>query len=205
MNKNDEKDQIICQLYVAGCARYEISMKVGVSIPTIDKVVRKNGIQKRLDNHSARKLTLQERLERCIDQTNLSGCWTWTGSMAGSGYGAINYNNKKLAAHRVAYQIYKGDPGDLFVLHKCDNPICVNPEHLFLGTNLDNAKDRQAKGRCYAAKGIKNSNAKLSVDDILKIRELATLGVSYSEIGRRFGISHNQASLIHKRKAWSHI
>lgn len=204
MNR-DERNQIICELYVAGCARSEISMKVRVSIPTIDKVVRENGIQKRIDNHSARKLTLQERFERCVDRTNSSGCWTWTGLKSGSGYGAINYNNKKLSAHRVAYQIYKDDPGDLLVLHKCDNPICVNPEHLFLGTDSDNAKDKQVKGRCHETKGIKNANAKLSVDDILKIRELATLGISYSEIGRRFGISHNQASAIHKRKSWSHI
>ena len=201
----DERNQIICQLYIAGCPRAEISMKVGVSIPTIHKVVRENGIQKRLDNHSARKLTLEERFERSVDKSNLSGCWIWTGLKTGSGYGAINYNNKKLSAHRVAYQIYKDDPGDLLVCHKCDNPICVNPEHLFLGTNSDNAKDKQLKGRCHETKGIKNANAKLSVSDVLEIRELAISGMSYSEIGRRFGISHNHASFIHKRKSWSHV
>ena len=75
-------------------------------------------------------------------------CWVWTGSLFESGYGRFSRSNKKLRAHRVSYEIYKGAiPDGMHVLHECDNPPCVNPNHLFLGTHLDNMKDMERKGR----------------------------------------------------------
>ena len=77
-----------------------------------------------------------------------NGCWLWTAARRTTGYGVFSFNGKPVTASRVSYILYHGvDPGDLFVCHTCDNPSCVNPEHLFLGTNLDNVNDRIAKGR----------------------------------------------------------
>jgi hypothetical protein len=75
-------------------------------------------------------------------------CWIWNGPLFKSGYGRISNREKKLRAHRVSYEFYVGPiPDGLNVLHRCDNPLCVNPDHLFVGTHLDNMKDMEAKGR----------------------------------------------------------
>lgn len=77
-----------------------------------------------------------------------NGCWVWQKSLSKKGYGNLYFNRKTLKAHRESYRLFNGEfDNKLHVLHKCDNPSCVNPEHLFLGTNLDNVEDRVKKGR----------------------------------------------------------
>lgn len=92
--------------------------------------------------------TLQERFWRKVHKTD--GCWEWTGSRDRKGYGKIAKGGAPtipLLAHRVSWAIHHGDPGDLCVLHRCDNPPCVRPDHLFLGTIADNNRDMTQKGR----------------------------------------------------------
>ncbi len=74
-------------------------------------------------------------------------CWQWTGAMMGTGYGSFSFQKQPQNAHRVAYELFVAAPGTQHVLHRCDNPSCVNPEHLWLGTPADNADDRERKGR----------------------------------------------------------
>lgn len=90
-----------------------------------------------------------ERIERKISPEPNSGCWLWTGAVSGSGYGKINIGGKFFAAHRLSYFLHNDLPttNPLFVCHRCDNPMCVNPEHLFLGTARDNLVDCILKGR----------------------------------------------------------
>lgn len=89
-----------------------------------------------------------ERFESMAMPIPITGCWEWIGAIATHGYGYFGANGKSIRAHRASYQIYKGKIGDgLYVLHSCDNPSCVNPDHLWLGTQKDNIRDRNIKGR----------------------------------------------------------
>ena len=99
-----------------------------------------------------------ERLLARREKTK-TGCWEFTGCLTSSGYGQVRDKGKALYAHRVSYEHHFGDIGDMSVCHKCDNPKCFNPEHLFLATHKDNMRDMQAKGR---NKGIKLMNGKNS-------------------------------------------
>lgn len=92
----------------------------------------------------------KDRFWDLVDKQDEEGCWLWKGSIydTGMGYGVLSYQSKHLQAHRVSYELEYGEiPVGLCVLHKCDNPPCVRPDHLFLGTRKDNAEDRHRKGR----------------------------------------------------------
>lgn len=94
-------------------------------------------------------LDMDKLYERCIPVPE-AGCWLWTGYVLKSGYGEFWYDKKKNRAHRVAYQMFKGELGaDDKVLHTCDTPSCVNPDHLVKGTQADNMADMIAKGRAF--------------------------------------------------------
>jgi hypothetical protein len=137
------------------------------------------------------------------------GCWLWAGGKTRSGYGGFWLNNRTLPAHRVAWELTNGPiPEGLFACHKCDVRACVNPGHLFLGTQLDNMRDKLAKGRVgecapkNPAKGARNHNAKITDAIALGIR--AASG-SHRSIGERFGVSRSSVTLIRARKQWKHI
>ena len=126
-----------------------------------------------------------------------TGCWLWTASTDQKGYGHLRHGGKDYKAHRLSYEFFKGPipEGEGFhgtcVLHTCDTPNCVNPEHLTLGTNLDNILDMRAKGRDIS-KGENRYNSKLTEEDVAKIkkdpRTLAQIAadypVGYKQIGR---------------------
>lgn len=136
-----------------------------------------------------------------------SGCWEWTASLIGRGYGQFKCaeDPKQQYAHRFSYLIHKGPvPVGKCVLHRCDNPRCVNPEHLFLGTHEDNSQDMKSKGRHLY--GEKNDQAILTESDVRSIRMLCIArDLSQSRIGEMFGISQIEVSRIHRRERWSHV
>ena len=133
----------------------------------------------------------------------VTGCWNWQGMIRGNGYGAVKRDGKQQFAHRYSYTLFKGDIGDFFVLHACDNRHCVNPDHLFLGTQKDNQSDMKQKGRHTF--GEKSPNAKLKTADVLEIYRLHGAGVGTIRIAKRFGITKNMAWLIVTGKSWEHL
>ena len=129
-----------------------------------------------------------------------SGCWIWLGSSGRGGYGRIKYGGRETGAHRVSWMQHRGDPGELDVLHKCDVPCCVNPDHLFLGTNTENTADKVMKGRQTRGEG--QPNAKLT--EIL-VRAIIADPRGRREISRDYGISGNQVWMIKSGRNWKHV
>ncbi len=132
-------------------------------------------------------------------------CWPTNWPPNDRGYGVFGLRARQnVYAHRFAWVLLRGPiPRGLCVLHKCDNPPCANPAHLFLGTKTTNAADREAKGR--TPQGERSHNAKISNEDARTIRELASLSIRYGEIALRFGMSRGQVSRIVTGKQWKKI
>ena len=127
-------------------------------------------------------------------------CWIWTGSSR-RGYGCFLMNRQRFQAHRFSWKLKNGDiPTGKLVLHKCDNPPCVNPDHLFLGNQLLNRADCVLKGR--QARGSGSGMAKLTEELVLAIR--AADGTQRS-IARRFGVSASNVNFILSRATWKHV
>lgn len=133
-------------------------------------------------------------------------CWLWKAGRRGDGYGAFQVESKKqVSAHRYSYALHHGEiPKGMVVMHSCDQPLCVNPAHLKLGTNRENAVDSARKAR--RPRGSWNHQAKLTEGQVLDIRaQYAAGGVSQKELAAGFGISSALVSFIVTRKAWKHI
>ena len=123
----------------------------------------------------------------------MSGCWIWEyGALTAYGYGRISIDGTRYLAHRLSYQVCIGSLNELDVLHKCDNPACVNPDHLFLGTQADNVADMIHKGRMYDRRGHNNPRSVFTNEEIVAILRdtryqydiAASYGVSQSTISR---------------------
>ena len=133
-----------------------------------------------------------------------SGCWEWNGSVTQSGYGLYAaMPGVVVRAHRLAYAIANGKFDEsLFVCHRCDNPKCVNPDHLFLGTASDNMQDMIAKGRENRLRGEDNPTSKLTSDDVVNIFFSDGKNI---EIADKYNIAPSLVSLIRHKKVWSHV
>jgi len=147
--------------------------------------------------------TLRERFEgKFIPEPN-SGCYLWESTIEGDGYGQIRKNNRYTMAHRVSWELHNGAiPEGLCVLHRCDTPSCVNPDHLFLGTPTDNARDRDEKGRGNPRKGEDHGSAKLTEEDVRAMR--ASLQ-SCGKLAFIFDTAKSNVSAIKRRDTWKHL
>lgn len=132
-------------------------------------------------------------------------CWVWTAALDDGGYGVFGMcHSKVISAHRFAYLLERGPIRDgLNVLHRCDNRPCVNPDHLFLGTQADNMRDMAQKGRGGKAKarGAQHWNARLTADDVRAIRAYPA-GAMAREIAERFGVSRMTVIAIRNGRLW---
>jgi len=128
-------------------------------------------------------------------------CWIWTAHKDKDGYGRIRINSRDFRAHRVAWALKNGDPGKLLVCHKCDNPSCVNPDHLFAGTNADNLGDMARKGR--STFGEKHPTAKLTWAKVREIRKAYASGEHLQkDLAKKFGIHTSHIGNIIHNRSW---
>jgi hypothetical protein len=154
---------------------------------------------------------LAERFRAGIGRTTPEGCVLWGKSVKSGWHGQIAIGGssrrkgfRMLVASRVAWELAHGPiPDGLSILHSCDNPACVNVEHLFLGTQTDNVADMVAKGR--QAKGESLPQARLNADAVREIRRRASLGECQRTISKDFEVSFATVCLIVSRKRWVHV
>lgn len=157
--------------------------------------------------------TAEEKKERMLklfkkntDLNNETGCLIWNKKLVRKGYPAVNYDNKFSLASRVCWKIHNGDiPQSLWVLHKCDNPACIEITHLFLGTASDNRKDCVRKGRMIVKRGEESNFCKLTTDKVKEIKKLLSDGLSQSAIAKIFGVSRGAICDIKRGRNWKHV
>jgi hypothetical protein len=141
-----------------------------------------------------------EKFFHSIEPEPMSGCWLWTGATTG-GYGQFYHKGKQHRAHRLSYEMHKGEvPEGADVCHKCDVRCCVNPDHLFIGTRKDNMQDCVTKGRI--ATGSRHGRSKLSEDDVRFIRDSKMTGVALAKI---FGVQPPMISRVRNGQNWKHV
>lgn len=148
---------------------------------------------------------VRRRLAENRDIDPDTGCWNWTRGLTSSGYGKVKVSGRTYMVHRLAAAEYSGFSIDspLRVLHRCDNPRCFNPKHLFIGTDADNVKDMYAKGR--ACVGSRKSDAILTESDVPVIRERMQSGERVADIARDYGVSKAAIYNIKSGRSWSHV
>ncbi len=164
------------------------------------------------------RLPIRTRLEDQMMPIPESGCWVWVGGVNPQGYGGIKWKQKTYRVHRLSWEIFRGSiPKNLHVLHRCDITACFNPDHLFLGTDLDNSQDMIRKGRNKQQKGLRNGaytkpesrrrgemngSAKLTATEVLAIRSSKKRP---ADLVREFKVSFPTIVRILTRKNWKHI
>lgn len=143
-----------------------------------------------------------DRFWACVDKSGgPNACWLWKGHKNRGGYGQLEFKGKHFKAHRLAYEFEIGPiPEGMCVLHKCDNPSCCNPKHLFLGTPRDNAKDRNQKGR--QAYGERHGRSKLTEHDVIKIKNDDSL---IEIIASNYGVGKGTIYSIKAGRSWRHV
>lgn len=147
-------------------------------------------------------------MNRFWEKVEIAGpneCWEWTACLNDSGYGIINIGGKAVRAHRLAWELHHGhEPGNFCVLHRCDNPACVNPKHLHLGTKVDNNKEMA--DRCRAPSGEKHWKSKLTSEQVSEIKRRLHLGEqTQREIAKEFDVHWVTIQAIKTGRTWKHI
>ena len=148
------------------------------------------------DKKGKHKRSLEKRFWSCVWKPTKDGCWLWRSSLYGNGYGCLTIKGELVGAHHISWKLHYGNiPKGMCVLHKCDNPPCVNPKHLWLGTPADNTKDSIRKRRF----------SKLTEDDVLKIRKLVKHSfLTQENIAKRFNVNRGIISRIKDYKLWNY-
>jgi len=148
--------------------------------------------------------TIKERFYSKFIVNSENGCWEWTDHRLAKGYGILKVNDTNKVAHRISYEIHIGPITEgMIICHHCDNPPCVNPSHLFMGTHKDNVIDKKSKGRDII--GEKNGRSKLTEKDIPVIRRLLSNKVRQIDIAKQFALAHRTISAINTGHTWKHI
>jgi hypothetical protein len=150
------------------------------------------------------KMISKNRIENKVELVTESGCWIWMGSTTSRGYGQLIDDNKKYYAHRASYEAFVGEiPSGMYVCHRCDNRFCVNPSHLFVGTQKDNLQDMKIKGR--STRGEKNKQAKLTKHAVEAIKWGLKNGIKEKDLAENWGVCRQTINNIKNKKRWSHV
>jgi hypothetical protein len=155
--------------------------------------------------HHHRIIPAEERFWKYVSKSEDSdACWLWVGATNEHGYGVLTVDRKSVRAHRFSYELagLSLKPTD-HLCHKCDNPPCVNPAHLFLGDAAANSRDASRKGRMH--RGERNGSAVLAADQVVEIRRLAALGVKKAQLTRTYGVSYGCIGAILDGITWRHL
>ncbi len=149
------------------------------------------------------------RLERGSMPEPNSGCWLWLESVNRHGYGRFRWEGRNQLAHRLSFAAANGQiPSRMVVRHKCDNPGCINPAHLMIGTQADNCHDMRARGRSSdgrprpSVRGEGNGHAKHSEETMLAVRDASG---TYADIAKRFGVSKSSVGYVKRGIQWGHL
>lgn len=158
-------------------------------------------------------LSTKDRFDRWWKEDEKTGCWIWQGKLQKTGYGQFNLTGSRpIPSHRAAWLLYKGEIPEnpnsayktYYLCHKCDNPACVNPDHLFLGDQQSNMDDKMGKDRHNygISRGVNHGNAKVTDEDVRAIRASSD---SLTVLSRRYGMAKSTLAAIRKRETWKHV
>ena len=195
---NRRKPDDICTVF--GC--YEPKYHRGLCVKHYQRHKKTGDVFS--EEHIIQDFTLKEKLLFNVKLDKETRCWEWQGRKDPDGYGGLSVGDFPVRAHRIMYEVVKGPiPDGLFVCHKCDNPGCCNPAHLFLGTMDDNNNDRDSKGR--TPKGENTAMAILTEKNVIEIKELIKKGLKNQEIGDMYGVTRGAIYRIRCGKNWKHL
>jgi hypothetical protein len=139
-----------------------------------------------------------------VNNSNEGGCWHWQAGTNDDGYGKFRWGKQMIGSHRASYMIFVGDiPENKIIAHKCDNPPCVNPDHLWLADIIENVQDRDRKLR--TGRGEKNRHAKLKESQVMEIKKLIEQGKNNTQIAAFYPVDRSVISRIRHKKAWSFV
>lgn len=149
-----------------------------------------------------KRLDTTERFSKKVQKGDY--CWNWIAARNKLGYGVISYKGRPVLAHRLSFLLFKGEiPQGYCVCHTCDNPICVKPEHLWLGTHKENMRDKALKGRARSPKGEEKPNAKLTRELVKDMRNLYSTGeFSHNSLAETFNVSKATVYYVVNGKLW---
>lgn len=182
----------IIEEHESGLSIVYLSKKHKVGHKKISKILRDNNCEIRVS-----KPNCHDTLLKKVQINNETGCWEWTGRLSKSGYPLFSVKGNLWRGHRYFYKYYKKEISNLSVCHKCDNRKCVNPDHLFLGTQADNNLDMCNKGR-------HRFKSKLTLEEVSRIKELAlSKNILYKDIAQMFDINASSVCRLVKGTRWS--